>query len=88
MDETAEPTLVARALDYIGALYTEESAIADEKLNGAKKLARRAEHCKPIVEQFFEWCERQLQDEALLPTNPFTQALAYTRQRRAELVGR
>ena len=83
--ETIEPELAAAALDQIGALYKQERKIADDQLSGEAKLAHRAEHSKPIVEAFFEWCEAQLQDQSLLPTSPFTKALAYALGRRAEL---
>lgn len=83
--ETVEPELAAAALDQIGALYKQERKIADDQLSGEAKLAHRAEHSKPIVEAFFEWCEAQLQDQSLLPTSPFTKALAYALGRRAEL---
>jgi len=83
--EAMEPERTARALDSIRALYAAVQAMVDAKLTGAQKLARRTECCKPIVAAFFAWCEAQLQDQALLPSNPFTQALAYTLQRRAGL---
>lgn len=83
--ETAEPTLAADALDRIGALYAAEREIAEEGLKGEAKLAYRAEHSRPIVEGFFAWCEAQLHDHALLPSNPFTKALGYVLPRRTEL---
>lgn len=83
--ETAEPELAAEALARIGALYKEEGAIAEAKLSGEQKLARRVERSKPIVEAFFVWCEAQLLDHSLLPTNPFTKALGYALARRTEL---
>jgi transposase len=76
---------VATALGYIRALYAEEEAIRAEQLSDKQKLARRVERCKPIVETFFAWCEQRLLDQGLLPTNPFTQALAYSRERQAGL---
>jgi hypothetical protein len=83
--ETAEPELVATALGHIRALYAEEEQIAAAKLSGEAKLAHRVERCKPIVEAFFQWCEQRLLDHGLLPSNPFTQALAYSRERQTGL---
>ena len=83
--EGAEPELVATALGYIRALYAEEETIRAEQLSGKQKLAHRVERCKPIVEAFFAWCEQRLLDQGLLPTNPLTQALAYSRERQAGL---
>jgi hypothetical protein len=83
--EDVEPLLAAEALERIGKLYAEEGAIAEDALSGEAKLERRVERCKPIVEEFFVWCEERLQDQGLLPTNPFTKALNYALERRAEL---
>jgi hypothetical protein len=83
--EDAEPTLVAEALERIGLLYRAEKEIVEAELEGADKLAYRVEHSKPVVEAFFDWCEDTLADQALLPSNPLTKALAYTLKRRAEL---
>ncbi|NIP87758.1 MAG: transposase, partial [Gammaproteobacteria bacterium] len=69
-----EPGLVAEALERIGQLYAVERKIAEEQLTGEAKLKHREERCKPIVEAFFDWCEERLQDQGLLPTNPFTKA--------------
>ncbi|WMT46630.1 MAG: hypothetical protein RE468_12170 [Acidithiobacillus caldus] len=35
--------------------------------------------------QFFAWVEEQLLDTALLPSNPFTKALAYVHSRKGSL---
>jgi hypothetical protein len=83
--EEVEPALVTEALARIRALYAEEQDIAADKLSGDAKLERRVERCKPIVEAFFAWCDEQLHDRGLLPTNPFTKALNYALVRRAEL---
>ena len=83
--EGAEPQRVAQALTMIGALYAEERATREAPLTQQRTLQRRAERCRPIVEEFFAWCEEQLRDHALLPTNPFTQALGYARERRTQL---
>jgi hypothetical protein len=83
--EPAEPTLAVDALEQVGALYRVEKKIAEDKLEGADKLAYRIEHSKPVVEAFFGWCEDTLADQALLPSNPLTKALSYALKRRAEL---
>ena len=45
-----------------------------------------SEHCsKPQVEVFFDGIERQFQRQGLWPSNPFTKALAYARERRLGL---
>lgn len=83
--EEAEPQRVATALEQIGALYREEAAIREATSDEDRTLQLRAERCRPIVDTFFAWCDEQLTDHALLPTNPFTEALAYARERRTEL---
>ncbi len=46
----------------------------------------RLEHAKPLVEQFFAWVDEQLARQGLLPSNKLTQALAYARERKAQLI--
>jgi len=38
-----------------------------------------------LVEKFFDWVDRQFEQQGLLPSNPLTKALAYVRDRRAGL---
>ena len=80
-----EPEAVATALDFIGGLYAVEERIREQKLKAAKKLDYRLTHAKPIVEQFFAWVNRQFEAQGFLPSNPFTKALAYARERRCGL---
>jgi len=83
--QTAEPEGAGAALEQIGALYAVEEQIREGKLTGANKRLHRLTHSKPQVEVFFDWIERQFQRQGLLPSNPFTQALAYARERRLGL---
>ncbi|HVC17365.1 MAG TPA: IS66 family transposase [Rhodanobacter sp.] len=83
--QTAEPEGAGAALEQIGALYAVEEQIREGKLTGEAKRLHRLTHSKPQVERFFDWIERQFQRQGLLPSNPFTQALAYARERRLGL---
>ena len=80
--EDVEPDRVAVALQYIRELYAIEEKIVAQRLDEEPKRRYRLEHGKPVVDGFFEWCEQQLQDNTLLPDNPFTRAVNYvlTRQ--------
>ncbi|MDQ7086447.1 MAG: transposase [Acidobacteriota bacterium] len=69
----------------IGELYAREGELRRESLEGSKLPARRAKLCRPVVEEFFEWRERELESRVLLPTNPFTKAAHYALSRRKEL---
>jgi transposase len=80
-----EPAGAAQALDFIGGLYAVEARIREAKLTAAKKLDYRLMHAKPIVEQFFAWVNQQFESQGYLPSNPFTKALAYARDRRCGL---
>ena len=80
-----EPEAATTALDFIGGLYAVEERIREQKLGAAKKLDYRLMHAKPIVEQFFAWVNQQFESQGFLPSNPFTQALAYARERRGGL---
>ncbi|MBI3900422.1 MAG: transposase [Gammaproteobacteria bacterium] len=54
-------------------------------LTGDRKRARRQEQAKPIVEQLFQWIDRQFDRQGFLPSSPFLSALAYIRERRVGL---
>lgn len=80
-----EPEAAAQALDFIGGLYAVEERIREQKLSAARKLDYRLMHAKPIVQQFFAWVNQQFESQGFLPSNPFTKALAYARERRCGL---
>lgn len=80
-----EPELASEALLQIQALYAVEERIREHQLGGESKKLHRLTYSKPIVETFFAWIDRQFQRHGLLPSNPLTQALAYTRERRLGL---
>lgn len=81
----AEPQGASEALRQIGALYKIEEEIRTKKLSGENKRLHRMTHSKPLVEKFFEWIDRQFEQQGLLPSNPLTKALAYARERKAQL---
>lgn len=80
-----EPNAVAEALSRIGELYACEAAIRAQNLSGEAKRDYRLTHAKPVVEAFFDWAEQQLEQAALLPSNPLTKALNYALERREGL---
>jgi len=81
----AEPQAAAEALRQIGQLYDIEREMRERKLKGENKRLHRLTHSKPLVDAFFEWVDRQFEQQGLLPSNPLTKALAYVRERRAGL---
>jgi transposase len=83
--EDLEPERSRRALEYIGKLYEIEAEIKERKLEGEGKLEVRGDRSKLVVAEFFEWLEEELAASALLPSNPFTEAASYARDRRAGL---
>lgn len=52
---------------------------------GENKRLHRLTHSKPLVDAFFDWVDRQFEQQGLLPSNPLTKALSYVRERRAGL---
>lgn len=80
-----DPQGSAAALEQIGTLYGIEEAIRERKLAGESKRQHRLTHSKPRVELLFEWIDLQLQRNGLLPSNPFTKALVYTKERQVGL---
>lgn len=83
--EPVEPQLAGRALDLIGSLYDQELQIRERTLTDEKKQLYRAEHCKPIVDEFFAWLTQAMDEQLLLPTSPFTKAANYALEREASL---
>ena len=83
--EPHEPERVTEALEQIRAFYRIEEEIREKSLSGEAKQEYRYLHTRPRVAQFFAWAEEQLADTALLPTNPFTKALAYVHSRKGPL---
>ena len=81
-----EPAAVAEALDIIGALYRVERKIKDKGLEGEAKLQARSQHARPVVDQFWAWCDAQRNRMDMVPSNPLAKALKYALERVAELL--
>ena len=81
----AEPQAAGQALEQIAALYKVEENIRERKLAGEAKRLHRLMHSKPLVDQFFDWVDKQFEQLGLLPSNPLTKALAYVHERRVGL---
>ncbi|MCP4007870.1 MAG: transposase, partial [bacterium] len=75
--EAIEPELTAQALEQIRDLYEEEGKIGARQLDTNKRLELRGKHCKSIVDQFFKCVKTTLEQNALLPSSPFTAAADY-----------
>lgn len=84
--QTAEPTLAVQALAMISELYGIEQQIRDEKLKGERKRELRVTKSREIVDRFFAWVDTRLHDSGLLPSSPFSRALAYARERKNGLM--
>lgn len=83
--EAIEPELTETALEYIRQLYKEEALLKPKLVEDAKRMELRAERCKPIVDEFFEWLKTTLETHVLLPSNPFTEAAGYALDREKPL---
>ena len=83
--QSVEPERAAQALDMIGTLYGVEKHIRESKLVGEACRAYRLAQARPVVHQFFAWIDVQFEAQGLLPSSPFTSAMAYVRERRAAL---
>lgn len=84
--EAIEPTRVAQALEHIGELYRVEEDIRQQGLSALAKRAWRQQHALPVAQRFFAWVDKQFEAQGLLPSSPFTKALAYVRERRDGLL--
>jgi transposase len=83
--EKIEPELTDEVVKRIRKFYEIEEKIRERDLTGAKKLEYRAEHSRPLVDDFFTWLQSTQQQHLLLPSSPFTKALNYALTRENEL---
>jgi len=83
--QAAEPRLSEMAIGHIGVLYEQEALIHERAYSGIEKLAARAQLCRPLVLEFFEWLEQTVNEQLLLPSNPFLAAATYAQTRRQQL---
>lgn len=83
--ESHEGDAVAQALALIGQLYRIEGEITEASLCGDAKREYRLLHSKPVVDEFFQWCQGQLQRSDLVPSNPLSKALGYVLPREDKL---
>jgi transposase len=83
--EALEPELTTLALDFIRRLYDEEGRLKKESLVDVRQLEERAARCKPIVDDYFAWLSKVLEERLLLPSNPFTEAAHYSLKREAQM---
>jgi len=79
--ETSEPEQAAIALALIAALYKIETDIKEKSLTGDAKRVYREQYSQPIVDRFFLWVHEQRQRIDLVPSDPFSKALAYAQKR-------
>lgn len=82
--ESVEPKLTCEVLDRIRCLYDADGQLK-RSLEDKKRAELRAKHCKPIVDEFFEWLKSALETQVLLPRNPFTEAANYALEREDSL---
>ncbi|HED35271.1 MAG TPA: IS66 family transposase [Gammaproteobacteria bacterium] len=88
--EAEAPEKVECALVFIRALYAHDETLK-EKVCSKKgftekeQLAYRATYCKPVVDEFFQWCDEQIQDMTLLPKSLLAKALNYARNHETQL---
>lgn len=79
------PEKATEALQQIAKLYQNEATIKKLGLSGQKKHQYRQDHTQPLVSHFFQWCQDQLENCGLLPSDPLSKALNYVLKREASL---
>lgn len=83
--EGQEPEVVKQALLLIQGLYDLEENIRQQKLSGEKKRDYRLTHSKPLVDQFFAYCQDQLRRPDLTPSDRWLKSLNYVLKREHQL---
>ena len=83
--EQDEPVLVEEMLERIAELFRLEAHCKAHALEGEIKREHRITWSKPVVDGIVERVQELQQRRALLPSSPFTKALAYLSNRVAAL---
>ena len=83
--EKSYPGEAEIVLEQIGKLYANEKFILQADLDSNKALEYRITHSKPIVDNLFIWCEKQLQNPKLTPKSKLRAAIQYGTKRETEL---
>lgn len=77
----SEPERARAALAYIRGLFDLERTLAEAPRS--RREAFRAQHAKPLVEGFFQWCT--LEQEQVLDDTPIAKAVRYALNQRTAL---
>jgi transposase len=77
----SEPERAREALAFIGALFEIEREVAQKP--SSKRQVIRQERSGPIVEKFFAWCDRQV--DQVLEDTPLAKGVGYARNQRPAL---
>ena len=80
-----EPLGAAQGLELIGDLYVIEKTLREQAMDAKTTQQTRTLQALPAVDSFFAWIDEQRQRMDLLPSQPFTKALAYAVEREAAL---
>ncbi len=83
--ENEEPETVNSALTSIRALYKHDEILKTNVLSDDARRVYRSQHCKPIADAFFEWCQQQASRTDLLPASLFAKAINYARNHETQL---
>lgn len=83
--EGQEPEMVKQALLLIQSLYDHETQIRQQQLAGDKKREYRLTYSKPLVDQFFAFCQAQLRRPDLTPSDLWLKSLNYLIKREHQL---
>lgn len=83
--EASDKAVVDQALERIRALYAIERRLKAGASDDAMIIEIRHKESRPVVEKFFAWIDKQIQDPSLTPKSPLAKALAYAKEREAGL---
>lgn len=80
-----QPEQTTEALAWIGLIYKYEKQAKKQKLSQAELRDLRQQKTKPVVSQFFTWCEHQLAKATGSRHEGFNRALQYALNRQKAL---
>ena len=79
----SDPERARQALAPINGLFRIERKLEAEGASRATKQAVRREKSKPLVDTFFDWCDREA--DRVLDDTPIAKAIGYSRNQRQAL---
>ncbi len=79
------PDECRHVLELFAEVYRIEAATVELKLTPTERLEYHQKHSAPIMDEFWEWCKKQIEEKLTEPNSALGKAIKYMTKRRKEL---